>query len=191
MFDGSAYSLSGNGAYVPHDNFTYIIPRTNLSITIPAGTGGGCIQTGPFVNMSVNLGPVNSAGSLPGYIGSGNGLDYNPRCLTRDFNTAWSRDGLNYERVTDTILQSVNYATLNSNLGRDGVHPSGHFTIGGMQDDLFESPADPAFYLHHAQLDRIWAIWQSLDPAERQNQLQGSTIWWNCEWTVCFDSYYP
>lgn len=30
-----------------------------------------------------------------------------------------------------------------------------------MLQDLFASPADPVFYLHHAQLDRIWAQWQA------------------------------
>lgn len=30
-----------------------------------------------------------------------------------------------------------------------------------MLQDLFASPADPVFYLHHSQLDRVWAQWQA------------------------------
>lgn len=36
------------------------------------------------------------------------------------------------------------------------------------------SPGDPVFYLHHAQIDRVWAIWQNLDPLNRQNAIFGT-----------------
>ncbi|KAF8421832.1 tyrosinase central domain-containing protein [Tirmania nivea] len=55
IFDGSAYSLSGNGAYVAG--------RSNISvgggaISIPPGNSGGCLTNGPFTDMVVNLGPL-------------------------------------------------------------------------------------------------------------------------------------
>jgi tyrosinase len=31
--------------------------------------------------------------------------------------------------------------------------------------DLFTSTNDPLFFLHHAGLDRVWAIWQELSPS--------------------------
>lgn len=31
--------------------------------------------------------------------------------------------------------------------------------------DTFASPGDPIFFLHHAQIDRVWALWQKKDPA--------------------------
>lgn len=130
--------------------------------------------------MRVNLGPVNSNGSLPGYIGSGNGLDYNPRCLVRDIGPAISRSGLTYQNVTDLLTQSGDYSTLGHNIAV-GVHAAGHYSIGGMLSDLFASPGDPAFHFHHAQVDRMWTIWQNLDIEQRQNQLQGSTTWFNSE----------
>ena len=33
--------------------------------------------------------------------------------------------------------------------------------------DMFTSPSDPVFYLHHANIDRIWAKWQAADPSAR------------------------
>lgn len=40
-----------------------------------------------------------------------------------------------------------------------GLHSAGHGTIGGDLGDMFTSPAEPLFFQHHANLDRIWAKW--------------------------------
>ena len=40
--------------------------------------------------------------------------------------------------------------------------------------DVFVSPGDPAFYLHHGQVDRLWTLWQALDPGTRQYALYGT-----------------
>ena len=56
-----------------------------------------------------------------------------------------------------------------------GVHTGGHFTIGGDPGgDIFTSPGDPAFFLHHAQIDRTWWIWQNQDLKNRQNAIAGT-----------------
>jgi tyrosinase len=56
-----------------------------------------------------------------------------------------------------------------------GVHTGGHFTIGGDPGgDIFVSPGDPAFFLHHAQIDRTWWIWQNQDLKNRQNAIAGT-----------------
>jgi tyrosinase len=49
-----------------------------------------------------------------------------------------------------------------------GLHGGGYFAIGGVAFDFFASPQDPAFYLHHAMLDHVWAIWQAADPQTRR-----------------------
>lgn len=38
---------------------------------------------------------------------------------------------------------------------------------------FYGSPGDPLFYLNHAQVDRIWAIWQAQDPTTRQYAING------------------
>lgn len=187
LFDGSEYSLSGNGESIPHGNLTFTIPRTNITVNIPPGTGGGCIHDGPFKDMKVNLGPTKYSGIYGPVIGSGSGLDFNPRCLRRDINPGISSARLNYDAVTDLLINSNNYFDLTNNMGRLGVHPSGHNTVGGLMDDQFSSAGDPVFYMHHAQVDRMWTLWQSLDPPNRQTQLQGSLTWFNSKFaeTVC------
>ena len=45
-------------------------------------------------------------------------------------------------------------------------HGFGHNWIGGTMADLMISPNDPAFWFHHAQVDRIWSEWQKNNPEE-------------------------
>ena len=41
-----------------------------------------------------------------------------------------------------------------------GPHGGIHYVIGGDPGgDLFTSPADPAFWVHHGQMDRLWTTW--------------------------------
>jgi tyrosinase len=39
--------------------------------------------------------------------------------------------------------------------------------------DLYTSPADPIFYLHHANLDRVWWSWQKLNLGARLTDISG------------------
>lgn len=55
-----------------------------------------------------------------------------------------------------------------------GPHIGGHLFISGYDNDFYTSPGDPLFYFHHAQMDRIWSIWQALDFSTRENALDGT-----------------
>lgn len=49
-------------------------------------------------------------------------------------------------------------------------HPKSTDVITNSGDpggDLFTSPGDPAFYVHHGMMDRMWSYWQLLDPTRR------------------------
>ena len=39
--------------------------------------------------------------------------------------------------------------------------------------DLFTSTNDPLFFLHHAGLDRLWAMWQEMDIGSRLYNVSG------------------
>jgi tyrosinase len=57
-----------------------------------------------------------------------------------------------------------------------GVHGAAHFTIGSDPGgDFYTSPNDPAFFLLHAQIDRVWTIWQSQDLQNRMQVISGGT----------------
>jgi tyrosinase len=44
------------------------------------------------------------------------------------------------------------------------LHNQVHVWVGGSML-LMSSPNDPVFFLHHCNVDRIWAMWQDADPA--------------------------
>ena len=57
-----------------------------------------------------------------------------------------------------------------------GPHTAGHLQIGMDMFDLFTSPGDPAFFFHHANVDRMWTIWQERDLLNRQYALNGTVL---------------
>lgn len=48
------------------------------------------------------------------------------------------------------------------------------FSSGDPGGDLFTSPGDPAFWTHHSQMDRMWTVWQAIDPSTRQYDLNAT-----------------
>ncbi|KAK8216305.1 tyrosinase [Phyllosticta capitalensis] len=181
LFDGSDASMSGNGVYEYHE--PVCIPSTSTPyIKVPQGSGGGCVSSGPFSNFTVRLGPVSPAWSNMSTNPRPDGLGYNPRCLRRDINpwisTGWTKDVDVDFLVTGTsdILTFQNRMQGDFAAGYVGVHDAGHMTINGDPGgDLFASPGDPTFYLHHAQIDRTWWTWQNLDTPSRTFVVAGST----------------
>ncbi|CAL3967961.1 hypothetical protein PZA11_006984 [Diplocarpon coronariae] len=178
VFDGSPFSMGGNGEYEPH-NCTNALP-SGLNC-LPAGAGGGCVMEGPFKNMKVNLGPVSPTLAAKGVVSSSSSSAYNPRCLRRDItswaSSRWSTDA----QSTSLITQNTDIESFQTVMQGDfdrgfyGVHTAGHFTMAGdPSGDIFASPGDPAFWLHHAQIDRTWWIWQNQDLGARQNAIGGT-----------------
>ena len=68
---------------------------------------------------------------------------------------SWFTDEIQLRR----ILFSEDYYNFTRNLER-GPHNAGHRWVGGTMNTM-NSPSDPAFWFHHAQVDRIWALWQA------------------------------
>jgi tyrosinase len=188
IFDGSETSLSGNGAPVANEG-DVVLELSSFGfapIDLPPGTGGGCVTSGPFVNHTINLGP----GSLPVPGGTtesvANPLDYNPRCFKRDLTSKILQEYNNYTAVLSLIRDNADIwgfeMTMQGYLsdGTIGVHGGGHYSMGGDPGrDVFGSPGDPAFFLHHGMIDRVWWIWQNLDLANRQNAISGTGTFLN------------
>lgn len=177
LFDGSATSLSGNGAQVNHTSNIYIPTPDIINVTIVSGTGGGCLTSGPFINFTVALGPHG-----PPLTDS---LQYVERCLSRDFRDSYLQQYLSYDNVTTAMIQP-DLATFHDVMENGGLHSSGHTVIGGLQDDLWSSPQDPFFFFHHAQVDRLWSIWQGVDQGVRTKEVSDTLTIKNCELDTTF-----
>ena len=175
LFDGSDTSLSGDGEYNPDQGAYHVTP----TITLPRASGGGCVKSGPFVNHTVNFGPFDDSISFQN-IYPPNWQAYTPHCLTRDLNnyvaTRYGNQG-----IVDRLLNASSIIEFQGNLtsyptdvDNFGPHGGYHVALGRTMEDFYASPGDPAFYLHHGQVDRMYTVWQDIDPATRRNALNGT-----------------
>lgn len=143
IFNGDEFSMGGNGELIPdHPGITISPPPLpgrdpgGDSLYLPPGLGGGCVKTGPFSNMTVNLGPVQEPNTPAG---PDNGLGYNPRCLKRDVGPDVAQEWTNSTAVI-SLLEEPDIESFEMNMegvpgsGQFGVHAGGHFTIAGMSD---------------------------------------------------------
>ncbi|KAJ5173389.1 hypothetical protein N7492_005982, partial [Penicillium capsulatum] len=186
VFDGSDTSLSGDGEYVEQDGDIPLVLPGVEPVKLPTGEGGGCVSGGPFKDYTQNLGPASLI--MPGgnVTALADPLTYNPRCLKRDLTTEILQMFNTYPRIVGTIL---NHSTIWDfemgvqgvpGTGSIGVHGGGHYSMGGDPGrDVYVSPADPAFWLHHGMIDRIYWIWQSLDLPKRRNAISGTGTFLN------------
>ncbi|KAF2210357.1 hypothetical protein CERZMDRAFT_60607, partial [Cercospora zeae-maydis SCOH1-5] len=176
MFDGSDTSLGTNGS--------------------PQPDGCSCTR-GPFADFQCHLGPVRG-GQACKQNPQADGLGYNPRCLERGFNYD-HLGNLTVENVYDSITAYDDAANFCLRLEEwpGGLHPTPHELIGGAQNDIPGSPCDPWFFTHHAGLDFIWRLWQSLDydgrtdalpPPEQYNRERAHRGWQPAD-TVTTDSW--
>ncbi|KAF4459570.1 FAD binding domain-containing [Fusarium albosuccineum] len=164
VFDGSETSVGSDGVFVQHNGST-----GSGGLHIPSGLGGGCIESGPFANLSANLGPVQP--QQDGIIGLGteNKLQYNPHCVQRDLSSwlatrIYTKEAFLNATVRETAKDIASFQAEidNQSSGLPGVHAGGHQTISGSNSDLYSGVVDPAFYLHHTMVDRIYWLWQAL-----------------------------
>ncbi|KAK8097967.1 uncharacterized protein PG998_013453 [Apiospora kogelbergensis] len=48
-----------------------------------------------------------------------------------------------------------------------GPHGYGHNGIGSVMGDVLGSVGDPAFWMHHSYIDRVFRVWQNVDESRR------------------------
>lgn len=63
-----------------------------------------------------------------------------------------------------TVMASGTYNSFAA--GLEGIHNSGHVWVGGTMQSVVTAPADPVFWMHHCEIDRIWAEWQAANPGQ-------------------------
>ncbi len=66
-----------------------------------------------------------------------------------------------YTEFTDS-LEAGNFS--NHPEFQSGMHDGVHVWVGGTMGQIPTAPADPIFWMHHANIDRIWSLWQKQNP---------------------------
>jgi len=64
-------------------------------------------------------------------------------------------------------MTQTTYDTFSSPI--NGIHGGVHIWVGGTMSDASISPADPVFWMHHANLDRLWWVWYNSAAGSHQN----------------------
>jgi len=173
IFDGSEYSMSGDGLY----NNTGPI-ALGPTLVIPHGTGGGCVTTGPFANQIAPLKFIDPSTLLTGTLPP-DAFAYNDICLQRDLNAYVSQTYTNYTELVAAV-HATNASNLefllNGVIGSSslGIHSGAHFSVGGQMDSIHVSAQDPVWYPLHTMIDRVYWSWQINNP-DVKDQLDGST----------------
>ncbi|RMZ77136.1 hypothetical protein DV737_g4514, partial [Chaetothyriales sp. CBS 132003] len=164
ILNGDKYSMSGNGVYNNTGPITL-----GSELTIPHGTGGGCVTTGPFANLTTTLGFIDplqlTLGSLPE-----NAFAYNASCLRRDLNDYVAETYTNEALVANATHAPDAAAfelALNGIIGSSslGVHSGAHFGVGGQMNSIHISAQDPIWYPLHTFIDLLYVSWQRNNPS--------------------------
>ena len=144
----------------------------------------GCQVTLPYWDWS--SGPstgVPAACRLPTYVNRvgatvANPLFSGPRPAGGQTNRRADIDTTAFDDLADGAQAAMTAATFTSFQNQvSGVHGSVHVRTGGDMGSVPTAAYDPIFYLHHANVDRLWADWQTAHPgplpaAEAGFQLQ-------------------
>lgn len=153
---------------------TYILPEDpdGTSKFFDRASFVGCVQDGPFASQTIRLGP---------------GKLITDHCLVRGVNDAFKT--FLTSRSVAAAMNLPSFFEFHVDLEgapltpTNRIHDGGHVAVGGEMSNFYSSPAgqrfffclplqetnipklDPLFYLHHANLDRIWWNWQQMLPS--------------------------
>ncbi|KPI43615.1 uncharacterized protein AB675_6947 [Cyphellophora attinorum] len=174
IFNGDAYSMSGDGAYIPDRPPTVLAPGFSL----PTGLGGGCVTTGPFAGMNYTMQPIPIQGLILGSPLPPNAFANNGSCLTRDLNPYVAQRWDNWTAFNDAIAapnQAAFSTALNGVFGGTdlGLHSGAHFIVGNPASNIYVSAQDPIWYPLHTFLDLMYVQWQKAHP-EIYDELYGT-----------------
>jgi len=152
IFD-PVYGFGGNGidgtgpAPVPG------LPRNSTDTS-------SCIFDGRFAKYMRPVGP--------GY----NQTEWEPHCIKRNLQPDYAASVGSWAPNTIPLLEMTSFQNFSLGFDRNvgtgpgasGVHSAGHSGVNGEMRNLWSSMNDPLFFMHHANIDRLWALWQSLKP---------------------------
>jgi hypothetical protein len=108
-------------------------------------------------------------GGVPSWLASFkptvNGITNNRNNITTPF-TSNDSGGLTIAARFPVLMQQDDYYEFSHGL-EVFPHNRGHIVLGVPMKDVPNAPDDPIFYMHHAEVDRWWALWQAKFPGRK------------------------
>ncbi|KAL8408346.1 hypothetical protein RB594_006955 [Gaeumannomyces avenae] len=115
-----------------------------------------CVRTGAFANLTISIGPVRNLTT--------------PHCLSRAVNeTETAQTGKAFVDLGNSFPSFWDMAVSQE----EGPHAFGHTGVGSVMGDMWASPSDALFYMHHTFTDRNFWAWQQANPSNRTYQIGG------------------
>ncbi len=107
------------------------------------------------------------------------------------FNGPWNlnrqlRGSLPTQREIDNVQSISNFDNYTRTFERGNVHVAGHSWVGGTMSSM-RSPNDPAFYLHHGMVDKLFQEWVEANNASASSDLYQRTDMPRYDGTYTFD----
>lgn len=131
-------------------NCDIMLPFWDWSSGPSTGVPDACASP-TYVNRSGDTVPNPLySGPLPG----GGNTNRGPNIDTTTFDAMAS--------AAQTALTADNFSSFQNQI--NSPHGSVHVMVGGHMASVSNAGFDPIFYLHHANVDRLWAIWQKSNP---------------------------
>lgn len=78
----------------------------------------------------------------------------------------WGRGAASFRNALEGWLGFSGYKV-------PALHNLVHMWVGGQMQVVAISPNDPIFFLHHANVDRLWALWQAQYPKAEYQPVRG------------------
>jgi len=75
----------------------------------------------------------------------------------------------NFNHGHNGAIESIPHAWVHNYVGNDFDRDGNRVGPEGFMSDLMQASRDPIFYLHHANIDRLWQMWLDLDPAHKNS----------------------
>ena len=136
-------------------NSDVVLPYWNWSSGPTTGVPPACRQA-TYVNRNGN--------TVPNPLYSGPAFGGGQTNRAADIDTRTFGD---IATAAQTAMGNPNFNGFQSSL--NGPHGSVHIRTGGDMSGLGSAGYDPIFYLHHANVDRLWAKWQQTHPTPLPN----------------------
>ncbi|PSN61663.1 Di-copper centre-containing protein [Corynespora cassiicola Philippines] len=136
--------------------------------TLPDGETLRCVDSGPFSDLRPAYRAISPTEILQ-----------KDHCLHRglidgdDPNAVIMAESYNATSV-ETVSQLANFTSFAPRL-EGSPHGAIHASLGGeMNPTTSPNVPEPLFFLHHAQVDRIWWLWQQQNPEVRELDYAGA-----------------